>query len=50
MLQHHYLYQLTFTVAGRALPEVTVRAASCAQVTGLGPVRWMPPRVANLNH
>jgi hypothetical protein len=43
-LQYHHLYQLTFTVAGRALPVVIVRAASCPQVTGLGPMRWMPPR------
>jgi hypothetical protein len=34
------VYQLIFTVSGRTLPVVTVRAAGCRQVTGLGQVRW----------
>lgn len=34
------VYQLIFTVSGRTLPVVTVRASGCRQVTGLGQVRW----------
>ncbi len=32
---------LTFTAAGRRLPDVTIQAAGCQDVTGLGPVRWV---------
>jgi hypothetical protein len=34
------VYQLVFTVSGRTLPVVTVRASGCRQVTGLGQIRW----------
>ena len=32
---------LTFTVAGRRLPAVTIQPTGCQSVTGLGPVRWV---------
>jgi hypothetical protein len=32
-------YRLTFTVAGKPLPVVTVQATGCQTVTGVGPVR-----------
>jgi hypothetical protein len=32
-------YRLTFTVAGKPLPVVTVQATGCQTVTGMGPVR-----------
>jgi hypothetical protein len=39
-------YRLTFTVAGKPLPLVTVQATGCMAVTGLGPVRRVATKPA----